>query len=97
MNQFASFHPEAQQELIDATMWYDDRQEGLGDNFIDAVSAQLVNICQMPGRFQPSATMSNRLCFVVFLTWFIFAWLANEFSFCPFSTQAGTLDPFGHD
>ena len=51
MNPFASFHPEAQQELIDAAIWYDDRQEGLGDKFIDAVSTQLVDICRMPGRF----------------------------------------------
>ena len=51
MKRLASFHPEAQQELIDAAIWYDDRREGLGDNFIDAVSAQVVDNCKMPERF----------------------------------------------
>ena len=47
----ASFHPDAQQELIDAAIWYDERCEGLGDSFIDAVSDQVRNICNMPERF----------------------------------------------
>jgi plasmid stabilization system protein ParE len=51
MKPSATFHPEAQQELIEAAIWYDDRQEGLGDRFIDAVSAQVVDICDMPERF----------------------------------------------
>ena len=51
MNRVASFHPDAQQELIDAAVWYDDRQEGLGDEFVDEVSDKVVNICKMPERF----------------------------------------------
>ena len=51
MKRVASFHPEAQQELIDAAVWYDDRREGLGDEFIDAVSDKVVEICRLPERF----------------------------------------------
>ena len=51
MKRVASFHPEAQQELIDTAVWYDDRREGLGDEFIDAVSDKVVEICRLPERF----------------------------------------------
>ena len=51
MKRIAFFHPEAQQELIDAAVWYDDRREGLGDEFIDAVSALVAEIRSMPERF----------------------------------------------
>lgn len=51
MNRVASFHPDAEQELIDAAVWYDDRREGLGDEFIDAVSDKVIEICKMPERF----------------------------------------------
>jgi plasmid stabilization system protein ParE len=51
MKRVASFHPKAQQELIDAAMWYDDRREGLGDEFVDVVSDKVVDICRMPERF----------------------------------------------
>ncbi len=51
MKRVASCHPEAQQELIDAAIWYDDRREGLGDDFVDAVSDQVADICKMPERF----------------------------------------------
>jgi len=51
MKRLGSFHPEAQQELNDAAIWYDDRREGLGDSFVDAVSAKVVDICKMPERF----------------------------------------------
>ncbi len=51
MKRVASFHPKAQQELIDAAVWYDDRREGLGDEFVDAVSGKVVEICGAPERF----------------------------------------------
>jgi plasmid stabilization system protein ParE len=51
MKHVASFHPDAQQELIHAAVWYDDRREGLGDEFIDAVSDLVADICRMPERF----------------------------------------------
>jgi hypothetical protein len=31
-------------------MWYDDRRDGLVDDFVDAVSAQIELICRMPAR-----------------------------------------------
>ncbi len=51
MTRLASFHPEAQDELIEAAIWYDDRRDGLGDDFVDAVSAQVDSICRMPELF----------------------------------------------
>jgi plasmid stabilization system protein ParE len=51
MKRVASFHPEAQQELIDTAVWYDGRREGLGDEFIDVVSDKVGEICREPQRF----------------------------------------------
>ena len=36
MKLVASFHPDAQQELIAIAVWYDGRRDGLGDEFVDA-------------------------------------------------------------
>lgn len=71
MKRLASFHPEAQQELIDAAIWYDDRRDGLGDSFIDAVFAQVVDICKTPERFPAvhnnvQQAMLRRFPFVVY-------------------------------
>ena len=51
MKCIASFHPEAQQELIAIAVWYDGRRAGLGDEFVDAVSAKVVDIYKAPERF----------------------------------------------
>ncbi len=51
MNLSASFHPDAQQELINAAVWYDDRRDGLGDIFVDAVSSKVEEACKTPERF----------------------------------------------
>jgi plasmid stabilization system protein ParE len=51
MKRVASFHPEAQQELIGTAVWYDGRREGLGDEFIDVVSDKVVEICRESQRF----------------------------------------------
>ena len=47
----AWFHPDAQQELFDAAVWYDDQRLDLGDEFVDAVSARVSDICKDPQRF----------------------------------------------
>ena len=51
MKRVASFHPEAQQELVAIAVWYDGRREGLGDEFVDTVSDKVVEICETPERF----------------------------------------------
>lgn len=51
MKLVASFHPDAQQELIAIAEWYDDRRDGLGDEFVDAVSDKVVQIYSTPERF----------------------------------------------
>ena len=51
MKRVATFHPEAQRELLDTAVWYDGRREGLGDEFSDAVSDKVVEICRPPERF----------------------------------------------
>jgi len=41
-------HPEARAELRAASFWYEERQEQLGDEFLDAVSAALEKIGKAP-------------------------------------------------
>ena len=41
-------HPEAQAELRSAALWYDERQPGLGDEFIAEVSGTLDRIGNAP-------------------------------------------------
>lgn len=37
-------HPEASEELREAAYWYDDREPGLGDDFIDAIDDAIARI-----------------------------------------------------
>jgi hypothetical protein len=43
-------HPEADEELEAAALWYDKRQRGLGDDFIDDFELALSRIIQDPQR-----------------------------------------------
>lgn len=40
--------PEAEQELQDAYNWYESKQRGLGDAFVDCVDDRLHEICHYP-------------------------------------------------
>lgn len=51
MKRKASFHPVAQQELIEAALWYDEQRPGLGDEFIDTVVARVNDLRDDPQRF----------------------------------------------
>ena len=97
MKCIASFHPEAQQELIAIAVWYDGRREGLGDEFVDAVSAKVVDICRAQNDFQSYMTMYAKRFFGVFRMWSISVWPANEFSWFPFFTLTAILNRFGRD
>lgn len=44
-------HPEAQQELDSAALWYDAQRPGLGEEFLDAISATFIRILDSPASF----------------------------------------------
>jgi len=41
-------HPEADQELTDAAVWYDQQRSGLGSRYLDAVDAGLQHLAENP-------------------------------------------------
>ncbi len=43
--------PEAEADLVTAREWYEERSSGLGDIFIDAIDALLIEIGNSPRRF----------------------------------------------
>ena len=45
-------HPEAVQELEAAALWYEDRQAGLGSDFLDDFEATLRRIVAAPDRWR---------------------------------------------
>lgn len=45
-------HPEADQELEVAALWYEQRQPGLGDDFLDDFTATLRRIAKEPERWR---------------------------------------------
>jgi plasmid stabilization system protein ParE len=47
----ASWHPEAEAELISAARWYSARVPGLGGDFLDAVDTAVRDILSDPTRF----------------------------------------------
>ncbi len=45
-------HPEAEQELEEAALWYEERQSGLGDEFLNAFEATLRRVVSEPTRWR---------------------------------------------
>ena len=45
--------PEAQQDLIAARDWYDDKRYGLGDDFVAEVTECFERLAEMPEMFAP--------------------------------------------
>ncbi|MGN6603779.1 MAG: type II toxin-antitoxin system RelE/ParE family toxin [Ginsengibacter sp.] len=41
----------ARKELLDAWEWYEDRQDGLGDRFINQVNEKIKQVIQTPKRY----------------------------------------------
>ena len=41
-------HPLAHQDIIAAYEWYEDKQKGLGDRFVDSVSKLIIAITENP-------------------------------------------------
>jgi plasmid stabilization system protein ParE len=40
--------PEAEQDVLEAYSWYEDRRRGLGEEFLDCVDVCIQGICRMP-------------------------------------------------
>lgn len=45
-------HPEADEELVAAALWYEDRQPGLGDAFLDEFERTLRRVVAEPERWR---------------------------------------------
>lgn len=52
-------HPEANEELVGTALWYEERQPGLGDDFLDEVEDALRRIEAEPERW-PKIRSENR-------------------------------------
>lgn len=44
-------HPDAQAEVRAAALWYDERQDGLGDRFLERLHEALMRISEMPSAY----------------------------------------------
>ncbi len=51
---------EADAEAKEAACWYDDRQTGLGDEFLDALAKRLAEVEQRPDRFPRLETIKTK-------------------------------------
>src|SRR5579862_9246379 len=56
-------HPEADEELEAAAQWYEDRQPGLGDVFLDQFEATLRRILPEPERWRKIRGENRKLNF----------------------------------
>ena len=46
------FHPDAELEMLDAAVWYEGEQKGLGKRFLDHVQEAVGNLSVDPGIYQ---------------------------------------------
>ena len=56
MSYISSFSSRAQKEILQAWTWYEDRQAGLGDRFVDEVKKRIYEIEQNPERYPQRKT-----------------------------------------
>jgi len=56
-------HPEADQELEIAALWYEERQAGLGDDFLDEFERTLRRILVAPQRWRKIRGENRKLNF----------------------------------
>lgn len=54
-------HPDAQAELRDAALWYDERRRGLGNEFVSEVMRILTKTGEAPALFPSWPGMSTRV------------------------------------
>ncbi|HVV00319.1 MAG TPA: type II toxin-antitoxin system RelE/ParE family toxin [Verrucomicrobiae bacterium] len=59
-------HPEADEELEAAALWYDERQSGLGDDFLDQFERTLRRIVAEPERWRKIRGDNRKLNFLRF-------------------------------
>ena len=56
-------HPEADDELAAAAVWYEDRQAGLGDDFLNEFEDTLRRIVAQPDRWHKTRGENRKLNF----------------------------------
>jgi toxin ParE2 len=56
-------HPEADEELEAAALWYEERQPGLGEAFLDEFEHALRRILAEPERWRPFSGKNRKLNF----------------------------------
>jgi hypothetical protein len=56
-------HPEADEELAAAALWYEDRQPGLGDAFVDEFERTLRRVVAEPERWRKIRGENRKLNF----------------------------------
>jgi toxin ParE2 len=56
-------HPEADQELEAAALWYEQRQPGLGEDFLDEFERTLRHILDNPDRWHKIDAVNRKLNF----------------------------------
>lgn len=54
-------HPDAHAEMRDAALWYDERQNGLGSEFVSETMRILTQLSESPSLFSPWPAMSKRV------------------------------------
>ena len=59
-------HPEAGQELAGAALWHEERQPGLGSNFLDEFEATLRRVAAEPERWRKMRGDNRKLNFRLF-------------------------------
>jgi plasmid stabilization system protein ParE len=59
-------HPEADEELEAAARWYEERQPGLGDRFLDDFEKTLRRILEAPNRWHFIRGANRKLNFIRF-------------------------------
>jgi plasmid stabilization system protein ParE len=68
-------HESAERELLEAAEWYEDRQSGLGEQFVDEYQLAMLRILAAPesfGRLETTRTRRNiRRCFLKRFSYYV--------------------------
>ena len=71
-------HPEAIMEIEESYQWYEDRSEGLGVRFLDAVNKRLTEIARQPELYPKKKRNYREVAIENFPFTIIFEALTNE-------------------
>jgi hypothetical protein len=66
MSYLIIFHPQAQEEYIEAHLWYELAQQGLGDRFEQMVEQRLLRISENPESYKVSKKAYREVSIDVF-------------------------------